>query len=69
MNKEWKRKPRAENNMKNNRIEDLFMCHNCNIWLPWYKFTVGKKISLPDNDYKENTYSYMNDDKCRGGRQ
>ena len=63
-NKNWKRKPRPE--WKDFRNEDLFLCHKCNDWFPWFLYCIGKNIAL--NNYEDNTYKYMNNDKDRGGR-
>ena len=68
MNKKWERKPRDLPEWAKFRIEDLFLCHNCKGWFPWFKFCDGKIIALPDTD-SNNTYAYMNDDKDRGGRR
>ena len=67
MNKPWKRKHHPE--WKEHRIEDLFLCHTCKDWYPWFNFTMGKKIALHDNsNYDDITYAYMNDEEDRGGR-
>jgi len=69
MNKKWERKPREDPpKMKKFRNEDLFLCHNCKGWFPWFQYCDGKIIALPDTD-SDNTYAYMNDDEDRGGRR
>ena len=67
MNKKWERKPCDDHpEWKKFRNEDLFLCHNCKGWFPWFKYGDGKIITLPDID-SNNTYAYMNDDEDRGG--
>jgi len=70
-NKVWKRKPRDDPpEYTKFRNEDLFLCHNCKDWLPWFKYCNGKIIALSDIDTdSDNIYEYMNDDKDRGGRR
>lgn len=65
MNKKWERKPSDNVNWKEKRVEDLFKCHICKNWYPWFKFCKGKVISFGDKE--ENTYSLMNDEEDRGG--
>ena len=68
-NIKWERKPREDPpEWSEFRIEDLFFCHNCKGWLPWFKFRQGKLIAFPDTE-SDNTYDYMNDDEDRGGRR
>jgi hypothetical protein len=66
MNKPWKRKPHPE--WKEHRIEDLFLCHTCKNWYPWFTFRMGKFFAIPSHN-GENTYDYMNDKEDRGGRR
>ena len=73
MNRPWKRTPRSEENFKDHRIEDLFMCHKCSKSWPWFLYVKGAKLALDwigDNpaDHCE-VYRFMNDDEDRGGRQ
>ena len=69
MNKKWERKPREDPpEWAKFRIEDLFLCHNCKGWFPWFKYCVGQKIVFP-NTNSDNTYEYMNDNEDRGGRR
>jgi hypothetical protein len=69
MDKPWKRKPRNEPNFKDHRIEDLFYCHTCKEYYPWFSFCKGKIFVFSGNDNDDNTYEYMNDIKDRGGYQ
>ena len=66
MNKKWERKPCKE--FKEHRDEDLFKCHTCNNWIPWFYYTDGKKLAVGGDDGND-TYKFMNDDDDRGGRQ
>lgn len=67
----WERKPHP--NWGDDPIEDLFLCHNCNGWWPYYKYDNGKEVALNKCAWAWNTegrtYSFMNDDKDRGGRR
>jgi hypothetical protein len=66
MNQAWERKPREEDIFKNHRIEDLFLCHICKDWSPWFYFTKGFMLAF-DNSNGDNTYKYMDDIEDRGG--
>lgn len=69
MNKKWESKPCIDPpEWKEFHMGDLFLCHKCKGWWPWFKFCNGKIIALPDTN-SSNTYDYMNDDKDRGGRR
>ena len=65
MNKSWKRKPNPD--FKDARIEDLFVCHTCKDWYPWFLFTTGKLLVFK-NEKTDITYAYMDDREDRGGR-
>jgi hypothetical protein len=64
MNKAWERKPHDNPEWREYRNEDLFLCHVCNCWQPWFSFCKGATLIVKDAD---DTYKYMNDDKDRGG--
>jgi len=66
-NIKWQRKPCDDPiEWKEFRDEDLFLCHNCKGWWPYYKYTQGKIFEFGDDD---NTYKFINDNKDRGGRK
>ena len=35
----WPRKPRCGSKFKEHRIEDIFECHVCKQWYPWFKYS------------------------------
>jgi hypothetical protein len=63
---DWKRKPRNEPQFKNHSIEDIFLCNTCKKYMPWYCFTIGKKILFYDDI---DAYYYMNNAYDRGSHQ
>lgn len=67
MNKPWKRKCRDEDNFRDFRNEDLFVCHTCKKYYPWFCFCKGCVFIFRGDG--SCTYEYMNDNKDRGGRQ
>lgn len=70
MNIPWPRRPHSRYESKEFRNEDLFECHHCKQFFPWFKFTKGRNLALHISNYTgDDTYRYMNDDKDRGGRR
>ena len=62
--KEWTRKP--HDIWKDDRIEDLFLCHNCNSWYPWFNYCKGAQLAIHKKIHECNeTYRYMNDEHDR----
>lgn len=62
-NKKWERIP--DERYLEYRIDDNFLCHECNQYIGWYQFTLGAKIAIGCDTH---VYKYMNNEEDRGGR-
>lgn len=73
LNPVWERKPREDPpHFKEHRMEDLFRCHTCNKWFPWFIFSKGKTVLFGESTSTESidrTYQLMNDENERGGKR
>ena len=68
MDKPWTRKPRDDELFKHDRTEDLFLCHTCQEWYPWFHYGKGSDMIFGNlNNTNTFTYSLLNDDEDRGG--
>jgi len=59
----WDRRPSSE--WPDERREDLFHCHSCNRWFPWFKFVNGHYTIFSSG---RDVYEIMNGDDLGGHR-
>ena len=65
--KTWERKPHDDARFSEFRMEDLFLCHLCKEWYPWFIFCKGKMLFIDNND--NDIYSLMVNESHRDGKR